>query len=62
MNVDTLSIARERRAADLPPEQAEASATKVDLDLVHVDLEAEGEQNRSSLDEKSSSCAPISGA
>lgn len=53
MNIDTLSIARELRAAELPREQAEAiaaaigrsvvegSAKKVDLDLMKADLKAE---------------------
>lgn len=53
MNIDTLSIARELRAAALPPEQAEAiataigravaesSATKGDLDVVKAELKAE---------------------
>ena len=64
MNVDTLSIARELRAADLPAEQAEAiaaaigravaesSATKADLDLVRSDLGHDIEQVRADLDRK----------
>ena len=58
MNIDTLSIARELRATELPPEQAEAiaaaigravsesSATKADLDLVRAGLEAKIDQGR----------------
>ena len=59
MNIDTLSIARDLRATELPPEQAEAiaaaaigravsesSATKADLDLVKASLEAKMDQGR----------------
>ena len=64
MNVDTLLIARELRAADLSSEQAEAiaaaigravaesSATKADLELVRSDLAHKIEQVRADLDRK----------
>ena len=64
MNIDTLSIARDLRAAELPPEQAEAiaaaigravaesSATKADLDLVRTGLDGKIEQVRGSLEGK----------
>jgi len=58
VNIDTLSIARDLRATELPPEQAEAiaaaigravsesSATKADLDLVRASLEAKIDRGR----------------
>ena len=64
MNIDTLSIARDLRATELPPEQAEAiaaaigravsesSATKADLELVRAGLEAKIEHVRTSLEAK----------
>lgn len=62
MMVDTLTIARELKAADLPPGQAEAiaaaigrsvgetTATKVDLDLLRQELKADMAMVRSDLD------------
>ena len=53
MNIDTLSIAKDLRAVELPSEQAEAiaaaigrsvnegSATKADLEMTKIDLKAE---------------------
>lgn len=64
MMVDTLSIARDLRAAEPPPEQAEAiaaaigrsiseaSATKADLEIVRTALKADIDQLRSSVDAK----------
>ena len=61
MILDTLSIARDLRAADLPLQQAEAiaaaigrsvaetSATKGDLEQVRTELRAEIEQLRTEL-------------
>lgn len=62
MNIDTLSIARELRAADLPDGQAEAiaaaigravteaTATKADLDLAKQELRAESGSIRQELE------------
>ena len=64
MNIDTLSIARDLRAAELPPEQAEAiaaaigravsesSATKADVQLATAATDAKIDQVRGSLDAK----------
>ena len=64
MNIDTLSIARDLRATELPREQAEAiaaavgravvesTATKADLDMVRVGLKADLEQVRAGLEAK----------
>ncbi|UAK23415.1 hypothetical protein [Sphingomonas nostoxanthinifaciens] len=61
MIVDTLTIARELKAADLPAGQAEAiaaaigrsvsetAATKVDLDLLRHELKADIEKVRNQL-------------
>lgn len=61
MTVDTLKIAKDLRAADLPPAQAEAiaaaigisvlesAATKADLLQLKTELEAKIEQLKSSL-------------
>lgn len=62
MNIDTLSIAKDLRAAELPSEQAEAiaaaigrsvtegSATKDDLNLVKFDLKADIERLRTEVE------------
>ncbi len=64
MNIDTLSIARDLKATQLPAEQAEAiaaaigraviesSATKADLELARTGLKADLDLVRASLDAK----------